>query len=132
MDFGAWLRPTLFGPFLTMWTLATVSALLGAQQMLLGYRFDSWVTAMLIGSFLASGMAVLLLTADVVLLKWKKRMLPMGQRAWTSSCATPLATMGLWSVWPGPVDSVAWIAVAIVVPMIAAAFGMRFLLGKRI
>src|SRR5687767_42822 len=104
MDFGAWLRPTLFGPFLTMWSLATVGSLLGAQQTVLGHRFDSWVTAMLIGSFFAAGMAVLLLVADITLLKAKKRMLPMGQRAWTSSCATPLATMGLWTVWPAPVD----------------------------
>jgi hypothetical protein len=129
-DFAAWLRPTILGPFVTSWAFATLGSVLGMQHVL-GQRFDSWVTAMLFASFFAAGVVVLLIVADVVLLQAKKRMLPTGERAWTSSCFAPLATMGLWMIWPAPVDSIPLIAIAIVVPMIAAAFATRLLFGRR-
>ena len=68
-----WLVPTLVGPFATMWSLTTVMFVIGAQMTIFGERLDSWALAMLLTGFVAAGLVVSLLVADVILLAMKLR-----------------------------------------------------------
>src|SRR5688572_2973721 len=97
-----WLKPTILGPLFVTWGLATLGAVASGMSAVLwlgfmqpawaaGAGFDQWLLGMLFASFFGSGLAVLLVTADLVLLKWQVRSLPTGGRAWLSSLLAPFA-----------------------------------------
>lgn len=131
-SFAAWLKPTLLGPLLTMWGLTTAGAVLVGMHALSGGRFDSWLLGMLLASFFGAALGVLLIGADVMLLKAKLRALPTGPRAWVSSVLTPFGVLFIWSLpFFGPPESALGQILFIVGPMAAACFGTRIVFGSR-
>lgn len=134
-DFGPWIRPTLLGPFVTLYALVTIShlALGGAADgvLLLGQETDAWAVAMLFASFIASGIVVSLIVADVALLAVKVRKLPTGFGAWLSSLLAPFALMLAWHLVPGSGESVLEAVLALAIPFPASALLVRFVLGQK-
>ncbi len=138
-DFAPWIRPTLLGPFLTMFALATVShlALGGAADVLFlpgflaGQHFDSWVIAMLFSSVIASGVVVSLIAADVMLLAVKVRRLPTGFGAWLGAMIAPFALFFAWHLIGGESESVLEAALSIALPFPASALFVRFVIGRK-
>ncbi|HBQ11885.1 MAG: hypothetical protein RLO52_16185 [Sandaracinaceae bacterium] len=128
-----WLKPTLLGPLIVLWSLITIGAVLGSMPAIAGERLDGWLIGMLWMSFFGSGLGVLLIAVDVLLLKLKWRQLPTGGRAWISSCLTPMAVFFIWTLpfWPPP-ESVVGLFVFLVTPMFAAAFALRLLFSARV
>ncbi|MCC6875321.1 MAG: hypothetical protein IT378_13525 [Sandaracinaceae bacterium] len=130
-NFGDWLKPTLLGPQLVMWVTTTLGAILVGMHALSGGRFDSWLLGMLFASFFAAGISVLLLGADVILLKAGRRKLPTGGRAWLSSCLAPFGVFAIWSLpWPPP-ESVLGVVIFLTAPMAASALLVRALFGDK-
>ena len=132
-DFKPWLRPTLLGPFLTTWGLTTVAHLIaGALVLPNGERLDSWLVSMLSVSFFTAAVVVGLLSADLILLRWKIRALPTGARAWASSLLAPLAVWITYSMlsWDD-VESIAQLVAMIGSPILAAPLALRWALGQR-
>lgn len=135
-DFGPWLRPTLLGPFITIFGLVTVShaALGGAADAMIfaGHELDSWLMAMLIGGFLASAIVVSLIVADVSLLAAKLRKLPSGLGAWLSALLAPFALFVAWHlVGQDQAASVLEAVLRFALPFPASALVVRFALGRR-
>ena len=134
-DFAPWLRPTLLGPFVTMFALVTSShlALGGAadEVLLLGHRFDSWVMAMLIAGFISCAIVVSLIVSDVVLLAAKLRRLPTGFGGWMSSMLAPFALFFAWRLVGEGGESMLETALVIAVPFPASALVTRFVLGRK-
>jgi hypothetical protein len=134
-DFGSWLRPTMLGPFVTIFGLVTIShfALGGAADDVIfaGHRFDSWLMSMLIAGFLGAAIVVSLIFADVALLSAKFRKLPTGLGAWMSSLLAPFALFVAWHViGQDGGASVLESVLRFVVPFPASALFVRFALGK--
>lgn len=129
-SFGAWLRPTILGPLLTLWTFATLGSVVVGASALSDGRFDNWVQLMLFASFFGCGIVVMLISADLALLRAKVRSLPTGSRAWTSSTLAPLAVFFLWRFFPPP-ESILGLAIFLLAPMALASFGLRFMFGQR-
>lgn len=132
-DFTTWLRPTLLGPFVTTWGFATLGQLIaGALVLPNGERLDSWLVAMLSVSFFAAAVVVGLLSADLILLRWKLRSLPTGARAWTSSLLAPAAVWVTYSMlsWDD-VESIAQLVAMIGAPILAAPLALRWAFGQR-
>ena len=134
-DFAPWLRPTLLGPFVTMFALVTSShlALGGAADeiVLLGHHFDSWVMGMLIAGFISCAIVVSLIMADVMLLAAKLRRLPTGLGGWLSSMLAPFALFLAWRFVGEGGDSMLEMALTIAVPFPASALITRFVLGRK-
>lgn len=134
-DLGSWLRPTLLGPFVTLYGLVTVShlALGGAIDgaVLLGQETDAWAVAMLIASFVASGIVVSLICADVALLAAKLRRLPTGFGAWLGGLLAPFALMLAWHLVPGQGESVLEGVLAFALPFPISALALRLVLGQK-
>jgi hypothetical protein len=129
-SFGAWIRPTLLGPLFTMWSLTTLGSILIGVAALTDGRFDNWITAMIFASFFASGLIVMLIGADLVLLKAKLRQLPTGSRAWVSSVLAPFGVFFLWRFLPQP-ESALGLVLFLVAGMAGASFGLRMAFGTR-
>lgn len=134
-DFGPWLRPTLLGPFVTMFALVTIAHLAvgGAadEVLLLGQHFDSWVMSMLLTGFVASAIVVSLIFADVALLAAKMRRLPTGFGAWMSSLLAPFALFFAWHLVPGHGESVLESVLAFALPFPISALAIRFVIGRK-
>lgn len=132
-DFSPWLRPTLLGPFVSSLGLVTLSHLtIGEQVLFAGHRFDSWLVSMMVTGFIAAGVVVNLILADVALLKMKLRRLPTGFRGWASSMVAPIAVFSAWAkLGLGDGESMLELVVRIVAPMIAMAYATRLFLGSR-
>lgn len=135
-DFGSWLRPTMLGPFVTIFALVTIShlAIGGAADEVIfaGHQFDSWVMSMLIASFLGAAIVVSLIFSDVALLAAKVRKLPSGFGGWLSSMLAPLALFVGWHlVGQDGGSSVLESVLRFVVPFPASALFVRFVLGKK-
>jgi hypothetical protein len=129
-SFGAWLRPTILGPLITMWVFATLGSVLVGAAALTNGLVDNWLTAMIFASFFGSAIVVMLITADLVLLRAKLRSLPTGSRAWTSSSLAPLGIFFLWRFFPAPETAIG-LVIFLLVPMALASFGLRYLFGQR-
>lgn len=135
-DFAPWLRPTLLGPFVTIFGLVTFSHLVmggSADQVIFaGHEFDSWVMSMLIASFLAAAIVVSLIVADVTLLAAKVRKLPTGFGAWLSSLLAPFALFVAWHlVGQDGGSSVLESVLRFALPFPASALFVRFALGRK-
>ncbi|MGF1467363.1 MAG: hypothetical protein ACFCGT_14655 [Sandaracinaceae bacterium] len=136
-NFAAWLKPTLLGPLLTLWSLVTLAAVIAriAGVALAGLTLglvDDWLLGMVNASLLGSMFGVLLVWIDVLLLRLKWRALPTGLRAWGTSCATPVLTGYVWGsgILPPPETMPALVG-WLFVPMIGSAFALRSLFGRR-
>ena len=133
-DFRPWLRPTLLGPFVTTWTVATL--LLFAQQALVlpnGERLDAWLLALVSTSFFAAMVVCGLLAADLALLRAKMRKLPTHGRAWLSSLLAPVGVWIAWSVFGwGDEDTAIPVAVLLFAwPFAGVPLALRWALGER-
>ena len=135
-DLGSWLRPTILGPFLTMFALVTISHMAVGNAadgvFLLGQRFDSWLVTMLITGFVACAIVVSLILADVALLAARWRRLPTGFGAWLGSLLSPFALFLAWHLVPGPGESMLEGVLAFALPFPASALAVRVVLGKKL
>lgn len=133
-DFRPWLRPTLLGPFVTTWMVATL--MLFAQRALVlpnGEQLDAWLLVLVSSGFFASMVVCGLLAADLALLRVKARKLPTGGRAWLSSLLAPLGIWIAWSVvgW-GDEDTAVPLAVLLFAwPFAGVPLALRWLVGER-
>lgn len=133
-DFRPWLRPTLLGPFVTTWTVATL--MLFAQRALVlpnGEQLDAWLLVLVSSGFFASMVVCGLLAADLVLLRARARKLPTRGRAWLSSLLAPLGIWIAWSVvgW-GDEDTAVPLAVLLFAwPFAGVPLALRWLVGER-
>ncbi len=110
----------------------TMGAAMGDEVLFAGHRFDSWLISMLLAGFVAAGMVVNLVFADVALLKSKVRRLPTGLRGWASSMVAPLGVFFVWNTFGlGDGGSVLELVVRIVAPMVAVAHATRLVFGSR-
>ena len=130
-DFTPWIRPTLKGPFVTVWGLTTLAHLTFGVAVLTGGRMDSWMLGMLFGSFFASICVAALVAADLLLLRTKLRRLPTGGPAWASAMLAPVAVWMGWA-WLGAGDGsdVAEGVLRIAAPILLGPLGLRFVLGR--
>lgn len=127
-----WLKPTLLGPLITLWTLTTLGSLTLGMAAITGDRLDSWAVGMLWASFFGSGLGVLGIGVDVLLLKLKWRQLPTGARAWIPSVLSPFGVAFIWGLpFLPPPESVVGLVLFISLPMVAATFALRMLFGRR-
>ncbi|MCB9596454.1 MAG: hypothetical protein H6719_27270 [Sandaracinaceae bacterium] len=125
-----WLMPTLLGPLLVMWGVATLGAFaIGAAALTHG-TVDDWAVLMMWSTFFGCTMGVFLVLSDVFLLASKTRQLPTGGRAWLSSMLVPFLCYGLWMVLPPP-STALFLMLWMFGPMGAAAFASRMLFGSR-
>jgi len=126
-----WLLPTLLGPLLTLWGLATfLSMLIGAAAASLG-RIDTWAVLMMWATFIGSAIAVITVGVDVFLLWLKWRALPTGGRAWLASMLTPLLVYVAWTqLWWLPETELGAV-MFILLPIVGCSFGTRMIFGTR-
>ena len=125
-----WLAPTLLGPLLVMWAVATLGAFaIGAAALTHG-TVEDWAVLMMWSTLFGCTMGVALIFADVQLLASKVRALPTGGRAWLSSMLVPFLCYGLWIMLPPPSSVLVFLA-WMFGPMIVAAFGSRLMFGTR-
>ena len=125
-----WLAPTLLGPLLLAWGLATFGALtIGAAALTHGF-VDDWAVLMLWATFYGSTMGVFLVGADVSLLALKWRSLPTGVAAWISSMVAPVICYGAWIVLPPPSTPVG-LVLLLLAPMAGGAVLSRMFFGSR-
>ena len=126
-----WLQPTLLGPLLTLWGLATfLSMLFGAAAATNG-MIDTWAVLMMWATFIGSSIGVITVAVDVTLLKLKWRSLPTGGRAWLGSMLTPLLVYVLWTqLWWLPETEMTFV-LFIMAPMVGCSFGTRMIFGTR-
>ena len=131
-SFSPWLKPTLLGPLITLWSLTTLGSLTLGMATITGDRIDSWAVGMLWASFFGSGLGVLGVGVDVLLLRMKWRRLPTGPRAWIPSVLSPFGVAFIWGLpFLPPPESVVGLVLFITAPMIAATFALRMLFGQR-
>ena len=131
-SFGSWLRPTILGPLMTLWILTTMGSVMVGMATISGDRIDTWAIGMLWATFFGSTLAVILIAADVFLLKAKVRRLPTGAAAWISSVLAPFAVFFIWTLpFLPPPESAAGVVVFILAPMLAASLVVRFVFGNR-
>ena len=129
-SFRPWLAPTLLGPLLVMWGLATLGAYaIGTAALTFG-TVDDWAMLMMWATFFGSTMGIVLVGADVTLLAMKFRSLPTGGRAWMSSMAVPVITYGGWMFLPPPTSELT-LVLWMFLPMAAAAVISRMFFGTR-
>ncbi len=131
-DFTPWLRPTLLGPFITTYALTTLGHLLVGMHALSDGRVDGWLLGMLIASFYAATVCVVLIASDIVFLAVGARRLPTGSSAWTTSLIAPFAVWMAWSmIGLGDGDSIPELVVRIAAPLVAVPAALRWLVGAR-
>lgn len=132
-DFTPWLRPTLFGPFVTTWSFTTLAHVIAGTLVLPnGERLDGWLVSMLVMSFFGAACVVGLLAADLVLLKAGLRKLPTNGTAWLSALLTPAGVYVTWMIFGlGDGESIPMLVLSIGAPFLTAPLGLRFALGQR-
>ena len=131
---GKWIRPAMFGPWLSMSTAASLYAAFGPDQKYVG-RLGVWALGMVIAGLLATVFTLVQVLVDVMLLALRQRRLPTGRAAWIMALGAPLAVVGAYGVLSpanlykyGPWGIVA----GILAPMVVSAFGVRLVVGPRL
>lgn len=130
---GGWLRPTLLGPWISVYAAITAAVLLGVDAGVIG-KVLGWAVLMAVGSVWTFVFCIFLVVTDLALLAVKIRTLPNGKRAWLTTTLSPLAVFGIYRVAPphtfynyGP-----WAVVAaILVPMFVVASAVRLFAGAK-
>jgi hypothetical protein len=135
-DFAPWIRPTLLGPFVTTWGLATLGSIgdgSAAPSWALpnGERLDQWLLLLVSASLFASVVVVGLIVADLVLLRAKMCALPSGASAWTSSMLAPVAVWITWGFFGWGEGSIPMLVLMITWPIFAAPLLLRVAFGAR-
>lgn len=128
---GGWLRPTLIGPWISVYGAVTAAAALGIDKGLFG-KVVGWTLGMMLGTVWTFVFCLTLVLVDVALLAVKVRTLPAGRRGWGAALLSPFAVFGLYALAPpyqfykyGP-----WAVVgAVLVPMLVVAIGARVVAG---
>lgn len=130
---GGWLRPTLIGPWISVYGAVTAAATLGIDKGLFG-KVVGWALGMAIGTVWTFVFCLMLVLVDVALLAAKVRTLPDGRRGWGAALASPFAVFGVYALAPpyqfykyGP-----WaVLAAILAPMLVVAIGARVIAGRK-
>jgi hypothetical protein len=127
---GRWLCPALFGPLLSLWAFVTIAVLLGFYEPKWG-RFGSWVVGMVFGTLMGGIQGITFLCTDAVLLRFRKRLLPMGARAWLMGLASPFLVFAVWWMWrPGDsVGALFWLR--FFAPIVGMAIALRLAFAPR-
>ena len=126
-----WLQPTLLGPLLTLWGLATFLSMLISAAAATNGTVDTWAVLMMWATLIGSAIGVITVGVDVLLLKLKWRALPSGGRAWLASMLTPVLVYVLWTqLWWLPESEMTFVAF-ILLPMVGCSFATRMLFGTR-
>ncbi len=127
---GSWLVPTFGGCVGTTWIAVTLLGIFGPTDPLLGDRFWNWVASMLVATPLALLLVIALCLADIALLKWRR--IPTGLHALAISSVAPILVGIAYTLHrPGQYGDAIVFTLAIVVPIAAAAFLTRLVLGRR-
>ena len=120
---GRWLVPALFGPLLGAWAIVLWLLVRSADR-------DAWIVGVLVATLGGGMQGILLILVDATLLRMRRRLLPMGGRAWAMGFVAPFATLALWIlIWPR--DRIEPPAVLVYAPMVATAIGLRLLFSPR-
>lgn len=130
---GGWLRPTLIGPWLSVYGTVTAIAGLGIDRGLFG-KVIGWTLGMVLGSVWAFVFCTLLVAVDLLLLAVRVRTLPSGRRGWATGLLAPPMVFAVYAVAPpysfypyGP-----WAVVgAVVAPMVVVAALTRLFAGQK-
>ena len=130
---GQWLRPAMFGPFLSMSAAVTLYAAFGPEFKVIP-RWGVWAIGMAAGTLVASVYALLQVIVDVVLLALKQRSFATGRGAWVASLLGPLAvcaSYGMiepWTYYKNP-----WMVLAMMLaPIVMVTIAVRLFLGPKI
>lgn len=130
-DLGRWARPTLLGPFVTCWALATLATVTQTSALVRAlFDVDTWAAAMLLVSFFAAAVAVCLVAVDVTLLRARFRRLPMGRPAWVGALLAPLAA-GVFAVLLPLGETIPGQVLRLGAALVAGALSVRVLFGSR-
>jgi hypothetical protein len=130
---GGWLRPTLIGPWISVYGAVTAAAALGIDRGLFG-KVVGWTLGMMIGTAWTFVFCLALVLVDVAFLAVKIRTLPSGKKGWGAALLSPFAVFGIYAMAPpyqflkyGP-----WAVVgAVLVPMFVVAIAARIFAGQK-
>ena len=130
---GGWLRPTLIGPWISVYGAVTAAAALGIDRGLFG-KVVGWTLGMVIGTAWTFVFCLTLILVDVALLAVKIRTLPSGKKGWGAALLSPFAVFGIYAAAPpyqfikyGP-----WAIVgAVLAPMLVVAIVARVFAGQK-
>ena len=130
---AGWLLPTTVGTFVAAYGAISLYAALGPLPDLVP-RTVFWVVGMAVATGWALVYVLLQSLVDLALLTIRVRTLVNGKRAWLSSIIAPLFPLATYTVYSphkwwklGP-----WaVAIAVLVPMLISAVGIRVFAGKK-
>src|SRR5262245_48312073 len=121
---GRWLVPAFFGPLLALWLAITISVfVLGQWDPKLG-KWGSWALARIFGTLMGGFQGVVFVLIDALLLRFRRRLLPMGGRAWLMGLAAPFLVISVWHLMPPNLA-------VLVLPMVGVALLLRLLFSPR-
>ncbi len=131
---AGWLLPTTVGTFVAAYGAISAYAALGPLPDLLP-RTVFWVVGMAIATGWALVYVLLQSLVDLALLAIRVRTLVNGKKAWLSAVIAPLFPIATYAAYSphkwwkmGP-----WaVAIAVLVPMLVSAVGIRVFAGKKL
>lgn len=130
---AGWLLPTTIGTFVAAYGAISLYAALGPLPDLLP-RTVFWVVGMAVATGWALAYVLVQSIVDLALLAVRVRTLANGKKAWLTSIVAPLLPIATYAVYSphkwwkmGP-----WaVAIAVLVPMLISAVGVRIVAGKK-
>ncbi len=130
---AGWIFPTTIGTFLSSYAAVSLYAFLGPLPELVP-RMAFWIVGMAIATGWALVYVLLQSVVDLALLAVRVRTLANGKSAWLSALVAPLFPIATYVVYSphkwwklGP-----WaVAIAVLVPMLVSAVGVRVLSAKK-
>lgn len=130
---AGWLLPTTLGTFLSSYGAVSLYAAMGPLPDLVP-RTVFWVVGMAVATGWSLLFVLLQSVVDMALLAVRVRTLVNGKTAWLSSFAAPLFPLATYAAYSphkwwrlGP-----WaIAIAVLMPMIVSAVGVRLFAAKK-
>jgi hypothetical protein len=130
---GGWLRPVMFGPWISITAIVSAYAAFGPEHRFVG-RWAVWAFGMIVGALAATAYTLLQVVVDVLLLSLRQRQLPVGRDAWLMSLGSPVLVAGVYALLPHDLyKHGAWaVVVALVAPVVVTVFGVRILAGQKV
>jgi hypothetical protein len=130
---AGWLLPTTIGTFLSSYGAVSLYAALGPLPELVP-RTVFWIVGMAVATGWSLLFVLLQSCIDLALLAIRVRTLVNGKTAWLHALVAPLFPIATYAVYSphrwwrlGP-----WaVAIAVLVPMVVAAFGIRVVGAKK-